>query len=47
MPDYVWRAAAASGKVVEGRLSAVTEAQALKQLRAQGLTHLSIGDSAT
>jgi len=47
MPDYVWRAAAASGKVVEGRLSAVTEAQALKQLRAQGLTPLSIGDSAT
>ncbi|GKT22016.1 type II secretion system F family protein [Acidovorax sp. SUPP3334] len=47
MPDYVWRAAAASGKVVEGRLSAVTEAQALKQLRSQGLTPLSIGDSAT
>ncbi|WCM89163.1 type II secretion system F family protein [Acidovorax sp. NCPPB 3576] len=45
MPDYVWRAAAASGKVVEGRLTAINEAQALKQLRAQGLTPLTISDS--
>ncbi|GKT15211.1 type II secretion system F family protein [Acidovorax sp. SUPP2522] len=44
MPDYVWRAAAASGKVAEGRLTAINEAQALKQLRAQGLTPLTISD---
>ena len=30
MPDYAWRAVAASGKVVEGRQTAPSEAQVLK-----------------
>lgn len=42
MPDYVWRAATAAGKVEEGRLSASSGAAALKQLRDQGLTPLHI-----
>jgi len=47
MPDYVWRAATAAGKVEEGRLSAPSSAAALKQLRSQGLTPLRIDDAAT
>lgn len=46
MPDYAWRAVAASGKVVEGRQTAPSEAQVLKQLREQGLTPLGISDAA-
>ncbi|MDA8522505.1 type II secretion system F family protein [Acidovorax sp. NCPPB 4044] len=46
MPDYAWRAVAASGKVVEGFSSAPGEAHVLKQLREQGLTPLSIGSGA-
>ena len=42
MPDYIWRAASGTGKIAEGQLSAVSEAAALKQLREQGLTPLSI-----
>ncbi|WP_287805125.1 type II secretion system F family protein [Diaphorobacter sp.] len=42
MPEFVWRAAAASGKVEEGLLSAPSAAAALNQLRAQGLTPLRI-----
>ena len=45
MPEFVWRAASASGKVQEGRLSAASAAAALKQLRGQGLTPLSIDDA--
>lgn len=45
MPDYIWRAAAASGKVEEGRLTAVSAGVALKQLRSQGLTPLRIDDA--
>lgn len=44
MPDFAWRAMAASGKVVEGRLSALSEALALRQLQQQGLTPLSVDD---
>lgn len=47
MPDYIWRAATAAGKVEEGRLSALSSAAALKQLRDQGLTPLRIDDAAT
>ena len=47
MPDFVWRAAASSGKVVEGRLTAVSAALALRQLQQQGLTPLSIDDAAS
>ncbi|AVP58861.1 type II secretion system F family protein [Pulveribacter suum] len=47
MPDFVWRAATASGKVEEGRLSASSSAAALRQLREQGLTPLRIDDAAS
>ncbi len=47
MPDFVWRAATASGKVEEGRLSAPSSAAALRQLREQGLTPLRIDDAAS
>lgn len=46
MPDYVWRAATAAGKVEEGRLTAPSSAAVLKQLREQGLTALRIDDAA-
>lgn len=45
MPDFAWRAATASGKVEEGRLTAVSAAAVLKQLRGQGLTPLNIDDA--
>ncbi|WP_313080260.1 type II secretion system F family protein [Pulveribacter sp.] len=45
MPDFVWRAATAAGKVEEGRLSAPSIAAALRQLREQGLTPLRIDDA--
>lgn len=45
MPEFVWRAATATGKVEEGRLSAGSTALALKQLRGQGLTPLNIDDA--
>lgn len=46
MPDFAWRAAAASGKVVEGRSSAASAAMVLRQLQQQGLTPLAIDDAA-
>ncbi|WP_326534110.1 type II secretion system F family protein [Pseudorhodoferax sp.] len=46
MPDFAWRAAAASGKVVEGRSSAANAALVLRQLQQQGLTPLAIDDAA-
>ena len=45
MPDYVWRAANAAGKVEEGRLQAPNSAAALKQLREQGFTPLRVDDA--
>ncbi|RYF02303.1 MAG: type II secretion system F family protein [Comamonadaceae bacterium] len=42
MPDYAWRAVNAAGKVVEGQLSAGSEAAVLTQLGQQGLTPLGI-----
>ena len=45
MPEFVWRAATASGKVEEGLLSAASAALALKQLRGLGLTPLSLSDA--
>ena len=45
MPDFAWRAATASGKVEEGRITAVSAAAVLKQLRGQGLTPLNIEDA--
>lgn len=44
MPEFAWRAASASGQMVDGRLSAATQALAMKQLREQGLTPLHIED---
>jgi general secretion pathway protein F len=40
MPEFVWRAAQPDAKIVEGRLHAPTQAQAMQQLRTQGLTPL-------
>ena len=45
MPEFVWRAAAASGKVEHGRLSAASTAAALRQLREQGFTPLSLEEA--
>ncbi|MCA0439266.1 MAG: type II secretion system F family protein [Proteobacteria bacterium] len=45
MPDYLWRAATAAGKIEEGRLAAASSGAALQQLRAQGLTPLRIDDA--
>ena len=45
MPEFVWRAAAASGQVEQGRLSAASTAAALRQLREQGLTPLSLDEA--
>lgn len=47
MPDFVWRAAAASGKLEEGRFTAASSAAVLKQLRERGLTPLHIEDAAS
>ncbi|WP_243019798.1 type II secretion system F family protein [Simplicispira sedimenti] len=44
MPEFTWRAASTSGQMVDGRLSAATQALAMKQLREQGLTPLYIED---
>ena len=44
MPEFVWRAAGASGKVEEGRLTAASLGAALKQLRSQGLTPLNLDE---
>lgn len=47
MPDFVWKAATATGKIEEGHLSAASSAAAFRQLREQGLTPLHIGDAAS
>ncbi len=47
MPEFVWRAATAAGKVEEGRLSAASSAAVQRQLREQGLTPLRIDDAAS
>lgn len=45
MPDFLWKAAKADAQIVEGRLQAVSLAQAMQHLRAQGLTPLHIGEA--
>ena len=45
MPDYVWKAARADASILEGRLSAPSQARAMQQLRSQGLTLLSINEA--
>ncbi|MDD2545109.1 MAG: type II secretion system F family protein [Burkholderiaceae bacterium] len=47
MPDFLWKAASARGQVQEGRLTAASVAQAMQQLRAQGLTPLRVEDAAS
>lgn len=44
MPDFSWRAATASGQVTEGRITSSSAAAALKQLRSQGLSPLSLDE---
>lgn len=45
MPDYAWKAARADASILEGRLSAPSQARAMQQLRSQGLTLLSIQET--
>ena len=45
MADFFWRAAQASGAIVEGQLKADSSAQVLRQLRDRGLTPLLIEDA--
>ena len=45
MPDFVWKAAQADAKIIEGRLQAASQAAAMQQLRAQGLTPLHITEA--
>lgn len=45
MPDFVWKAAQADAKILEGRLIAPGQAQVMQQLRSQGLTPLSITEA--
>lgn len=42
MPEFLWKAARADSKMVEGRLQANSQTQAVQQLQAQGLTPLQI-----
>lgn len=42
MPEYTWKAARADATIVRGSLQAPSQAQAIGQLRAQGLTLLQI-----
>ncbi len=45
MPEFVWQAARADAQRVEGRSQASDAAQVLRQLRAQGLTPLKVGEA--
>ena len=42
MPDFLWKAAQADARIVEGRLQAISLSQAMHQLRAQRLTPLHV-----
>ena len=45
MPDFVWKAAQPDAKIIEGRLHAPSQTQAMQQLRAQGLTPLQLSEA--
>lgn len=45
MPDFVWKAAQADATIIDGRLHAASHAQAMQQLRTQGLTPLQLSES--
>lgn len=42
MPEFAWKAARADGSLAEGRTEAPSQAQALRALRAQGLTPIRV-----
>ncbi|RYF31707.1 MAG: type II secretion system F family protein [Comamonadaceae bacterium] len=44
MPEFAWRAAASSGQIQEGHLTAVGAAAVLKHLRERGLTPLNVDE---
>ena len=46
MPEFAWKAARANAEIVEGRITAATQARAMQQLRSQGLTLLTIAEAA-
>lgn len=46
MPEFAWRAGNAAGQVLDGRIEAVDQVHALRELRRQGLTPLAIDDTA-
>lgn len=45
MPEFVWKAAQPDAKIIEGRLNAPDQVQAMQQLRAQGLTPLQLAQA--
>ena len=45
MPDFLWKAAQADSQIMEGRLQAASQAQAMQQLRSQGLTPLQLTEA--
>ena len=45
MPEFVWRAAHADGRLAEGRLQANDSAGVLRQLRERGLTPIRVDDA--
>ena len=45
MSNFLWRAARADAEIVEGQLQAASLAQAMQQLRGQGLTPLQISEA--
>ncbi len=47
MHEFLWKAAQADSRIVEGHLQAINHAQVMQQLRAQGLTPLHITEAGT
>lgn len=45
MPEFAWRAAAADGRLMEGRLTASDAAAVLRQLRERGLTPIRVDEA--
>ena len=46
MPEFIWRAAQADGRLVEGRSDAAAQDAVLRQLRERGLTPIHVADAA-
>jgi general secretion pathway protein F len=47
MPEFVWRAADASGQLTQGQLEAASATAATRQLRERGLVPVSVSDAAS